>query len=62
MTMNRPRLIAVMLCGLIVLTLGYLLVTATAPSRYRAVRYPAVLADRAPVMAEPPPEIGRAHV
>ena len=51
MTMNRPRLIAILLCGLIILALGYLLVAATAPNRYRFVRSPAVL----PVMAEPPP-------
>jgi hypothetical protein len=50
MTMNRPRLIAILLCGLIVLTLFYLLASATAPNRYRFVRSPAVL----PVMAEPP--------
>ena len=31
MTMNRPRLIAMLLCGLIVLMLFYLLVMATAP-------------------------------
>jgi hypothetical protein len=59
MTLTRPRLIAVLLCGLIVLTLGYLLVTATAPNRYRFVHSPNMLTDRAPVMAEPAPALPR---
>jgi hypothetical protein len=52
MPMNRPRLIAIMLCGLIVLMLGYLLFAATAPNRYRLARSPSIMAI--PVVAESP--------
>ena len=54
MTMNRPRLIAILLCGLIVLTLGYLLIAATAPNRHRFERHPAVLEVRDADMPAPP--------
>jgi hypothetical protein len=56
MTLNRPRLIAVMLCGLIVLTLGHLLIMATAPNRYRAVYSPTMVSS-IPIVAEPPPAL-----
>ncbi|HYJ51681.1 MAG TPA: DUF4349 domain-containing protein [Allosphingosinicella sp.] len=54
MTMNRPRLIAVLLCGLIVLILGYLIVAATAPQRYRFMGNPAALIVRESAMPAPP--------
>ena len=57
MTMNRPRLIALLLCGLIVLMLFYLLVKATAPNPYRSMRNPVALDVQVPAMPAAPPSL-----